>query len=198
MKQNIAVAVASGLFLGVATFDLIPSAARALTVPPAALWVAAGLVGWVILKRLTNRVTQAGLAVVSSLGFWLHSFLEGAAVAVSFAISPRLGLLVGLGMLLHLVPEFAAITTLLRAEGLSHVRSVAVDLVGIVVLWATAGVLALVPLGDRVLNVLEALTAGAFIAISLMSYLSRRRTVGTALGLLAGVISAVLWRRLVS
>lgn len=198
MKQNIAVAVASGLFLGVAVFDLVPSAARALTVPPAALWIAAGLVGWVLLKRLTNQVTQVGLAVVSSLGFWLHSFLEGATVAVSFTISPRLGLLVGLGMLLHLVPEFTAITTLLRAEGLSRLRSVAVDLVGIVVLWTTAGVLALVPLDDHVLNVLAALTAGAFIAIGLMGYLSRRRTIGTALGLLAGGSSAVLWRLLVS
>lgn len=194
MKRNIAVAVASGLFLGVAALDLIPGAVRALGFDSAVLWVSAGLIGWVVLKNLTNRVTRAGLAVVSSLGFWLHSFLEGATVAVSYAISPRLGVLVGAGMLLHLVPEFVAITTLLRAEGLSRLRSVLVDLVGIAVLWTTAVALAFVSFPEPARDMLEALTAGAFIAIGVMSYTARRQTMGTAIGVVSGIIAVALWR----
>lgn len=192
------VGTASGIFLEVAFADAAPSAARTLGVLPTTVVMLLAFAGWVALGRSLTSLTRHGYALLSSIGFWLHSFLEGAAVAVAFAVSGRFGIAVALAMALHLFPEFFAITTILRSEGVSRLRALSVDIIGILILALSAIILSAIgPTSHRIgLSYQEAGVGGILAAIGALNAARRRRSPGTVPGVILGILTAVVWSAL--
>jgi zinc transporter ZupT len=194
-RQNLLVALASGVFIGVVAFDILPEIVRELDVVAAAGLVAVGCLAWFVLKILADHFARSGLAVVSALAFWFHSLLEGTVTALSFAAGLAAGLIVVGGMLLHLFPEFFAITTVLKGEGVSTKRSVRVDIGGIAILVISFAVTRLVLSGSSTtgLAMLAAISGGAFLYIGVASFLKRPKNRTTIFGLLLGLVVVALW-----
>ncbi len=126
---------------------------------------------------------QHGLAWVSTLGIWLHSFLEGAITATSYGVSLLVGLLVSAGMILHLIPEVGAVIALLMAAGLSFRQALVRN--GITWMLLVVGFLVvslLLPgLSAGVLGAALAVAAGGFLYLAYLSWEERRWDVGPSL-----------------
>jgi zinc transporter ZupT len=189
------VTVASGIFIGAVAFDIASEVIKQLGVASGFIFISVGLIGWLILKILVDRLSRSGLAIVSALAFWFHSFLEGAVTALSFAVGIVTGLIVAAGMLLHLVPEFFAITAILKGEGVSTKRSASVDFIGIAILFVSFGLINFIlhGLSAVILNQLAAVSGGAFLYIGAASFLKRPKTSLNFAGLLLGLAAAALW-----
>ncbi len=194
-RKDFFAVLASGVFIGAVCFDILPEVTHELSIVSALGFVLLGFVLWLIFKVAADHFSRSGLAIVSSLAFWFHSFLEGAVTALSFAAGLATGLIVALGMLLHLVPEFFAITAVLKGEGVSAKRSVGVDIGGIAVLFASFAVMSLVIHGFSadVLDALAAISGGAFLYIGAASFLKRPKTKVNTGGLLLGLLAVAVW-----
>ena len=70
----------------------------------------------------THAVTSA-VSTSALVGLLLHTFVDGVAIASGFAVSPALGLLLGLAITLHKVPEGLAISSLFLAAGATRRRA---------------------------------------------------------------------------
>lgn len=197
-KQDVFVVLAAGIFIGAVVFDILPEVSKDLHLWLSLTLVAIGAVVWLALKKIADAAGHSGLKVVSALAFWFHSFLEGAVTALSFSASVSAGLIVAAAMALHLVPEFFAITALLKGEGASTKRSVQVDVVGVVILLISFTGLAfwLPGFSGQTLHMLGALSGGAFLYIGAASFVKRPKTNANIGALCAGLVIAALWNLL--
>ena len=64
----------------------------------------------------THEVT-ASVSASALVGLLLHTFFDGVAIASGFAVSPALGFLVFMAVVLHKLPEGLAISSLFLAAG---------------------------------------------------------------------------------
>jgi zinc transporter ZupT len=100
-------AIAAGVVLGVALFDLLPEAIEfgADRYPPYVLtmFAAAGLGGYLLLNRASASVERRAdwRAHLGPASLTLHSFLDGLIMGVAFQIAPDVGWLVALAVLTH-------------------------------------------------------------------------------------------------
>lgn len=167
--------LAAGIFLGAAVFEVFPDARERLG-PAAVLWVAAGLLLFVLVRDGLDYLGQRGLAWVATLGIWLHSFLEGAATATSYAVSLLVGLLVTAGLIFHLIPELGAVLALLTAAGLTVRQAVIRD--ALTYLFLIAGFvitrLFLPDLSPTTLGAALAIGSGGFLYLAYLSWLEHR------------------------
>jgi zinc and cadmium transporter len=85
---------------------------------------------------------HAALAGLSAL--MVHTFFDGVSIAVATLVSPRLGLLIFIAILLHKFPEGFTVASMMRAAGRSH-RSAMLSalMVGVATLVGVAFVLLL-------------------------------------------------------
>lgn len=106
-RSTALLAVAAGIVLGVAFFDLLPEALEygdgTWSHRAVLSFAAAGLAGYLLLSRLLARVEgqtrwHAHLAPAS---LTLHSFLDGVVMGVAFQISAEIGWLVAIAVLTH-------------------------------------------------------------------------------------------------
>lgn len=109
-RITLVLAIAAGIVLGVAFFDLLPEAldfggqdAARSTLS----WTAAGFTGYLLITRALasaeRRVRwQAHLGPAS---LTLHSLLDGVLMGIAFQISPDIGLAVGVAVLTHDVAD---------------------------------------------------------------------------------------------
>jgi len=194
-RKNLFISIAAGIFIGAALFDILPELLPVFGLYQSLTLFITGFFVWFILKELTDRVSKSSFAIVSSLAFWLHSILEGTAVALSFGVSFTVGIMVAIGMLLHLIPEFLAIAAILKGEGVSTKRSVIVDLAGILFLAVSALTLTIFLKGfpHSAVQMLGGISGGSFIYIGLMSFLRRPKNAKNTLGFLIGLALVVLW-----
>jgi len=122
------VALSAGFMISVALLDLTPDAIRTHG-EKAALII---LLGYLLVHltqhtlaphfhfgeehhQVTKMVSFSALA-----GLMLHTFVDGVAIASGFGVSPALGMLVFLAILLHKLPEGLAISSLFLASGESR------------------------------------------------------------------------------
>ena len=110
------VAPAAGVFLGAVVFDALPAALD--TVGPAAwIWGVAGYA----LMALSGRAAAKSVsrcAALAGAGVWLHSLLEGLAAGAGMGPGRTGGLLVMLSLMVHLIPESAALFLISTEAGL--------------------------------------------------------------------------------
>jgi zinc transporter ZupT len=117
------VPLAAGIFAGAAAFEVLPFAVRRIGLAAAA-WGLGGLLVFIAIHKGLDALGHHGAAGASTLGMWLHAFLEGVVTATGYGVSTTLGVLLSLGLVAHLIPEATALVALLRRSGLSVRTSV--------------------------------------------------------------------------
>lgn len=195
-ERRLLVGFGCGAILGVALSDLLPEAfalGRNAWSPAALLaTVAAGLLVYLLIDRVTGQWSRRGQAWAAHLGpasLVAHSLMDGLAIGVAFAVSPPAGLVVAAGVVAHDLMDGANTVTLSFARRLSA-RSAR--------RWLAADALA--PLAGLALShaapptpatasVMLALFAGLFLYIGAAELLPRARS--GELGL-SGVVMAAL------
>lgn len=195
-QKDFFVTMAAGIFVGAVLFEIIPEVAKEISLFQSLIFLGLGVFIWSVLKAVTDLISKSGLAIVSSLAFIFHSFLEGSVTALSFSIDSRIGLIVAAGMFLHLLPEFFAIVNILQGEGVSLKKSVWVDIAGVITLIISfiSIYLFLPSLDKQILSSLEAISGGAFLYIGIISFLKRAKSIWNVTGFISGTGISVLWR----
>lgn len=117
------VPLAAGIFAGAAAFEVLPFALRRAGWAAVA-WGVAGLLAFIVVHKALDALGHQGASWASTLGMWLHSFLEGVVTATGYGVSAALGVLLSVGLAAHLIPEATALVALLRRSGLSMRQSV--------------------------------------------------------------------------
>ncbi|MFA6547314.1 MAG: ZIP family metal transporter [Limisphaerales bacterium] len=118
-------AFSAGFLIAVSLGDLVPEAI--MKGGPDAAWTI--LIGFVLV-HLTQHVfvrhfhfgpethqVEHSVGVSALIGLTLHTFVDGVAIATSFAVNTHLGLLVFAAIVLHKLPEGFAISSLFLAAG---------------------------------------------------------------------------------
>ena len=118
-------AFSAGFLVAVSLGDLVPEAIT--TGGAKASWII--LLGF-LLVHLTQHVfvrhfhygaethqVEHSVGFAALIGLTLHTFVDGVAIATSFAVNTHLGLLVFVAMVLHKLPEGFAISSLFLASG---------------------------------------------------------------------------------
>jgi hypothetical protein len=172
----------AGIFVGSLTFDALPVALGAVG-PAAWIWAVAGfLLMWLSTKG--NRALG-----VASAGVWLHSLLEGVAAGAGRTMSLG-GLVLALGLVVHLIPEAAALFAIQTEAGVSAGRAIARCAVtwALVLAGFLGGVLTLGTVPARPFGAAMGLAAGLFAYLGWLLWKrrpgSRYAWVGAALGVL--------------
>jgi len=118
-------AFSAGFLIAVSLGDLVPEAIT--TGGSGASWTI--LIGFVLV-HLTQHVfvrhfhfgaethhVESSVGVSALIGLTLHTFVDGVAIATSFAVTTHLGMLVFVAIVLHKLPEGFAISSLFLAAG---------------------------------------------------------------------------------
>jgi ZIP family zinc transporter/zinc and cadmium transporter len=118
-------AFSAGFLVAVSLGDLVPEAIT--TGGPRAAWV---ILGGFLAVHLTQHVfvrhfhygaethrVEKSVGVSALVGLMLHTFVDGVAIATSFAVNSHLGLMVFAAIVLHKLPEGFAIASLFLAAG---------------------------------------------------------------------------------
>ena len=188
----------AGIFLGAAVFEMMPEALERAGLS-AWLWLATGLITFVAVRNGLDLLGRHGMAWAATLGIWLHSFLEGAVTASSYGINLITGLIVSIGLILHLIPEVSAVIALLVAAGLTIRDALIRNGITwfLIVVGFLAVALLLPDLSPAVLGAALAFGAGGFLYLAYASF--RERQLALTLGLAVagmGVLLVVVIRLL--
>lgn len=118
------VPLSAGIFAGAAAFEVLPFARARAGVPATIIWAFIGLGFFVAIHQGLDALGHQGASWASTLGMWLHSFLEGVVTATGYGVSVALGVLLSAGLIAHLIPEATALVAVLRREGLTNRQAV--------------------------------------------------------------------------
>ncbi len=162
---------ATGALLAAAGIDLIPEALEERGVG-AIGWLAGSVAVLAVAEWLFERHAETDVTPYALLGSdALHNFGDGLAIAAAFLVSPRLGAITSLAVIVHELPEELADYAVLRARAVSKRRS----LIALTLVQLTAGLgAAATLLGSAVrdsIGVLLAIAAGTFLYIAIVELL---------------------------
>ena len=187
-KSNIIISIAAGIFLGVALIDALPETTKQLGLFIAMTWMLAGALLWWLQKIILKRFKKPEMSVLVATALWLHSALEGIVTGLAFGISQSFGIIVLIGMIIHLLPEFFAAVALMRGAGSKNRTALLVTFIGYLVLFISfALTYYYLPQLGTSLPILGAISGGAFAFIGIASYW-KRRGIRTSFAFLSGII----------
>lgn len=139
------VALGGGFMLAAVVLEMMPVSAEMTPLAPILI-----LAGYLLIHLVEHTVVPhfhfgeethlehvgVGVGVSALVGLSIHSFFDGISVASGFVISPRLGLLLFVAIVLHKAPEGFTIASIMLAGGYSRrtalLSSIAVGAAGIV------------------------------------------------------------------
>ena len=150
------VALGAGFMLAAAVLEMMPVSAGMTSMAPVLV-----LAGYLLIHLVEHTVVRhfhfgeethpqhvGGVGISALVGLSIHSFFDGISIASGFIISPRLGLLLFVAIVLHKAPEGFTIASIMLASGssrmIAQLSSIAVGAAGIV------GALAVYPLRNHV------------------------------------------------
>jgi zinc and cadmium transporter len=143
-----------------------------------------------------NRGYTFGLIPMFGIGF--HSFIDGIIYAITFAVSPFMGILAVSGMILHEFPEGVVTYVLLVRSGFKSKTSFLLAFLA-AALTTPLGVIVASPflqhISDTTLGILLSLSAGCLVyvgATHLLPHVEREEQKYSVIALVTGVIVAVL------
>jgi zinc and cadmium transporter len=125
------IALAAGFMMAVVVVDIFPEAiARGGTNAAAVAllgYMLVHLTQHTLVKHFhfgeeTHHVTKA-VSLSALIGLMMHTIVDGVAIASGFGVSPALGMLIFVAVLLHKFPEGLAISSLFLAAGASRRRA---------------------------------------------------------------------------
>jgi zinc and cadmium transporter len=205
---------AAGVLLATTFLELLPEATTRARAPGnifAATLVA--MIGFFLLERLlqgfhvhedeARQPSGTFSPYLILIGDGLHNFIDGVAIAASFAAAPALGVLTTFAVTVHEVPQELADFGILVAGGMTSRRALVLNFLS--GLTAVLGALAFFAAGAGVEPYVAwcmAATAGMFIYIAstdLIPQLHRHRALhpGTQIPFLGGVLLIAILCRLV-
>lgn len=123
------IAFGAGYILAAALVSLLPESLELLDDAP--LYILAGyILAHLFEHTFTSHfhfgeethhehVVDPAVSAGALVGLVLHSFFDGVAIASGFLVTPQLGLLIALAVILHKVPEGVTIASLMVASGRS-------------------------------------------------------------------------------
>lgn len=166
------VSLAAGVLLATAFFDILPEAAEGNSLPFGFVFL--GIVLVFLLERtlIWHHHHHDAHGVKSSVwlltfGDAIHNFIDGIAIAAGFMTDYRLGLVTGVAVIAHEIPQEIADFSVYVANGLSirrallfNVFSATTALLGVVLAYAFAGSMQLPT------KTILAFTGGVFIYIA--------------------------------
>ena len=188
---------AIGTLLGAAFFGMIPHALRQLPSESVLQTVLAGIVLFFLLEKFAlwrhcherpcDVHTRAGEMIL--IGDSLHNFVDGVAIAASFAGSVPLGIATSLAVIAHEVPQEVGDFAILLESGYTRARallwnalsSLAALLGAILAYYTLPSVRGAVPY-------LLSLSAASFIYIALADLVPGRRSAGGLRGLVQEMV----------
>ena len=115
--------LAAGIFVGVLVFDAMPAAAASLG-GWAFVWAFAGLA----LMAASSRLSRGGFGWatwVATAGVGVHACLEGLAAGTGAGLGVAGSVLLLAGLVVHLIPEGAALFAILSEAGVSTGKALA-------------------------------------------------------------------------
>lgn len=193
-KSNIIISIAAGIFLGVALVDALPEATKQLGLLVAIAWMLVGAFLWWLQKVVLKLFKKPDMPVLVATALWLHSALEGIVSGLAFGISRSFGIIVLIGMIIHLLPEFFAAVALMRGAGSKNRTAITTTFIGYLVLFVAFGITYYyLPKFGASLPIIGAISGGAFAFIGIASYWKRRGT-NTLLAFLFGIIVMFILR----
>lgn len=181
--------LAAGIFVGALIFDALPAALGSVG---GWTWILAGT-GLAIMaysSRLAAGRRLGWAAGVATAGVWFHSILEGVASGAGSGLGVAGAILLGTGLVMHLIPESAALYAVSTEAGVSSRRAMLRCAFTWVLVLAgfLTGQLLLDEVPSRPLGAAMGLAAGVFAYLAWVLWQQRRRDTGTAwLGVVAGV-----------
>ena len=131
-RLELLMALAGGVVLGAAVFDLMPEAVEYAEASGVARWTpfAAVVVGYFTFRVLEHRLHRhdhrhesgGRMGVAGAAGFTIHSFFDGVAIGLGFAIDDGVGLVVALAVIGHDFSDGLNTVSYLIAHGHDRAR----------------------------------------------------------------------------
>ncbi len=184
------VAVGAGFMLAAAFVRMLPESAR---VPHAFLFVLVGYFGVHLFEHTVaphfhfgeevhpEALLSPSAGYLALLGLGVHTLFDGVAIAAGFMISPALGALLSIAVVLHKVPEGFTIASIMLAGG--HSRAAAVWAGAMLGALTITGAVATRFIAERHVGVALALSAGVTIYVAASDLIPEvNREGGPALG----------------
>ena len=170
------VSFAVGALLGVALLDLIPEALAlgGMEFESLAFYTFGGIIFFFILEKffLWRHNHEGGMARESYTelilwGDFLHNFIDGAIIALTFMVDVRIGIATTIAVIFHEIPQEISDFGILIHGGMSRTRAISYNflvslstIAGALITFAASAVI------EPVLPYALALTAGNFIYIA--------------------------------
>lgn len=190
----------AGFMISAVVLSMLP---EAFQMPGAGPWVLAGFLAVHISQHVltphfhfgeeTHRIS-ASAGTSALVGLSLHTFFDGVAIASGFLVSPRLGILLFLAVLLHKVPEGVTMASVMLAGGQGRRKALlAATALGFATVLGVLLTESVAPLAARGL----ALSAGVTLyvaASNLVPEFQAKRGWATAGAFLGGVLLYILAR----
>lgn len=167
---------AIGTLLGAAFLVLIPESLENLSPQKSLAAVLAGVILFFILEKLViwrhchdadcHQHSSAGLMIL--VGDSFHNFIDGALIAAGFLISPKIGIVIGLTIIAHEIPQEVGEFAILLKSGYKKTKALLLNLLSSLsaILGAIIGYFALEKLKFAVPYVV-AFSAASFIYVAL-------------------------------
>lgn len=191
------IALGSGFMLGTVFLEMMP---ESLTLTPSA--PALVLLGYVIVHVFEHtfashlhfgeethhdEVLNPVVGISALVGMLVHTFFDGVAIGAGFSISPSVGVLIFLAVLLHKVPDGFTIASIVIAAG--HSNRAALSAATSLGVSTLLGVLAVHLLGGDVSLALPISTGSTLYvaATDLMPEVNREKGVKMAIVVFAGM-----------
>jgi zinc transporter ZupT len=184
------VAVGAGFMLAAAFVRMLPESSR---VPHAFLFVLVGYFGVHLFEHTVaphfhfgeevhpEALLSPSAGYLALLGLGVHTLFDGVAIAAGFMISPALGALLSIAVVLHKVPEGFTIASIMLAGG--HSRAAAVWAGAMLGALTITGAVATRFIAERHVGVALALSAGVTIYVAASDLIPEvNREGGPALG----------------
>lgn len=121
------IAFGAGYILAAALVSLLPESLELISTAP--LWVLAGYALAHLFEHTftshfhfgeethTEHFISPKVSTTALVGLSLHAFFDGVAISSGFLVTPSLGVLIALAVVLHKVPEGVTISSLMLAAG---------------------------------------------------------------------------------
>jgi ZIP family zinc transporter/zinc and cadmium transporter len=191
----------AGVMLAIAFLDLIPEASA--TCPNAWVMTFIGFLTFYVLQNIImvhpchDDECKTHLGVLSTVGFSIHSLLDGLIISIGFGAGTALGILTAMAIILHKLPDGITITGILVHAGAGRKKILLFSCLMALLtpLGSAAAYFFLRGLQKEYFGILTALTAGSFIYLSASDLLPESHKVrhnGNAVSFFSGVLLVAL------
>jgi ZIP family zinc transporter/zinc and cadmium transporter len=193
------IAFGAGYILAAAIVSLLPESLELVANAP--LWILAGYMLAHLFEHVftahfhfgeethTEHFIDRAVGTTALVGLALHAFFDGVAIASGFLVTPTLGVLIALAVVLHKIPEGVTISSIMVASG--RTRRSAREAAALLALATLAGAAAMAVLGEGIKGIGLALSCGIALyvaATDLMPEINQDRERVFSLSALLGVV----------